>query len=165
MPGIDDPTRDHAQQLMAREMLSRAQAAQAAINEILAAAGGGAMYALYDNLPVKLTPRYIGALLELLRAEVEMMDAQPGHEGSWWWGRCTITDLARLDGLEMEFGDRASLPGDGRGRFAVVSNFDAWFAKWQPTTDFTPSEAIAWLVDRAMHGYEFPPKSQKGAEL
>jgi hypothetical protein len=78
------------------------------------------MLARFDDQAVPLTPRFVGALLELLKAECDMMEQQPGHEDSWWWGRCRILDLAHSRGLELTFGAKNDLPDDGHGRFAVV---------------------------------------------
>lgn len=103
---------------LARALVERAQAAQAAVDDILRP---HQLRARFDDQLISLTPRFVGALIELMRAECAMMDSLPGLAGRWW-GRCTIHDLADARGLEFQYGDRASLPADGRDRFAVVVN-------------------------------------------
>ena len=100
----------------ARDILNRATALQ----EEIRVRHTPQISVLYDAEVIQLTPRFIGALLELMRAQCQMMDALPGHEGCWWWGRCHIEDLASQKGLRFVFGGREDLPADGRGRFAVI---------------------------------------------
>lgn len=80
------------------------------------------MKAKYDLEPIELTNRFVDALKELMAAECDMMQHnEPEFADAWTWGRCTINDLCRRDGLEFEFGGDEDLPDDGLGKFAVVA--------------------------------------------
>lgn len=78
------------------------------------------MEAKFDTEAIELSPRFIQALLELMMAECEMMQArEPKLAHHWTWGRCTVNDLASLNGLEFEYGGDEDMPDDGLGRFAA----------------------------------------------
>ena len=75
----------------------------------------------YDDHSVTVTPRFQEALLELMRAECEMMQGQEdAHPECWVWGRCHVADLSETGGLQFQFGDDDCLPEDDLGQFAVV---------------------------------------------
>lgn len=76
---------------------------------------------LYDKEPkIRTTERYQAALIELLRAEVEMMcQHDPDWAETWTWGRVRVVDLANSRGLEFEFGGDEDMPNDGLGQFAI----------------------------------------------
>lgn len=72
---------------------------------------------------IKLTPHFKRALIEVMRAECEMMiKVDPDLKDVWYWGRCMISDLTYAECLSFEFGDRDSQPRDGRGRFGVIES-------------------------------------------
>ncbi|WP_064603671.1 hypothetical protein [Photobacterium sp. J15] len=67
--------------------------------------------ARYHNLKIKLTPRYIEALHELMEAELEMMkDQDKGYAECWSWGVCTVRNFSKPNHLHFEFGDEESRP-------------------------------------------------------
>jgi len=69
------------------------------------------MKALYDTEPITITPRFKAAIIELMKAECEMMrKAEPEHAGCWTWGHCEIVDLSRYDGLRFRFGGDEDKP-------------------------------------------------------
>lgn len=75
---------------------------------------------LYDDFEaVLITDRYKAALLELLAAEVEMMQQGDDSE-SWYYGRVTVGNLANNRNLEFEFGSEADTPDDGLGQFGII---------------------------------------------
>ena len=77
--------------------------------------------AKYDTENLKLTPRFIEAVKELLRAELQMMkDHEPENAECWTWGICEIGDLANARGLQFEFGGEDDKP-DGFPEFT-----EAW---------------------------------------
>lgn len=64
--------------------------------------------ARYDTEELELTPRYVEALKELMRAEMEMMRLhEPDTADCWTWGICEVGDLASARGLSFEFGGRS----------------------------------------------------------
>ncbi len=61
--------------------------------------------AKWDDRCVKLTSRYVDALMELMRAEIEMMkENEPQNKDCWTYGIATIEDLAYSNGISFEFG-------------------------------------------------------------
>lgn len=67
----------------------------------------------YDTEEIKPTKRFIKAIEELLRAEIEMMrlhDIDKYDQDCWAWGICTVRDLAAVRGLEFEFGGEEDKP-------------------------------------------------------
>ncbi len=87
------------------------------------------MKAIFDTEPIILTQRYLKAIVEIMRAEIDMMQGQTdfGNPDWWYWGRCYIHDLASRN-LEFIYGGAEDLPGDGYGKFAIlVDSPDAKF--------------------------------------
>lgn len=74
------------------------------------------MKALFDDKYMVVSDKYIKAIISLMKAECNMM---PDKEW-WYWGRCVIVNLSSSNCLEFEFGDKDSMPKDGKGRFAVL---------------------------------------------
>lgn len=70
------------------------------------------MKAKFDTEEITLTSRYVEALKELMRAEMEMMQInEPDMAECWTWGICSVTDLARSSsGLSFEFGGEDDKP-------------------------------------------------------
>ncbi len=67
--------------------------------------------ARYHNHQIKLTPRYIEAIHELLEAELEMMQEQDkDYSDCWSWGICTIGNFSEPNHLYLTFGDEESRP-------------------------------------------------------
>ena len=59
----------------------------------------------YDTKEIEPTDRFIEAVQELMRAEMEMMRLnEPEYADCWTWGVCTVNDLAMGKGFEFEFG-------------------------------------------------------------
>ena len=79
------------------------------------------MKARFDETQITLTPAYKKALIDLMKAECEMM-AKNDIDGNeyWYWGRCTIENLSAATGLSFEFGEKSDMPKDGKGRFAIL---------------------------------------------
>lgn len=73
-----------------------------------------------DETEVGLTPRFIAALIEAMKAECEMMAAIDGDPKIWAAGRCYIRDLSSSVGITRRFGPRSEFANDGLGDFAVV---------------------------------------------
>lgn len=65
---------------------------------------------------ITLTPRFIAALEEVIRAELAMM--QPSE--LWKWGKVTINDLASSVGLQWEFGADEDKPNGMKGDAMVI---------------------------------------------
>ena len=70
------------------------------------------MEARYDNMTITLTPRFIVALEELGRAELEMMREQDSFcPDCWTWCKITVGDLSNQEALAFECGgDEDRLP-------------------------------------------------------
>ncbi len=67
--------------------------------------------ARYHKHKIKLTPRYIEAIHELLEAELEMMQEQDkGYRECWAWGICTVGNFSKPNNLYLTFGDEDSRP-------------------------------------------------------
>ncbi|MGF1731225.1 hypothetical protein [Photobacterium kasasachensis] len=67
--------------------------------------------ARYHKLKIKLTPRYIEALHELMEAELEMMkDQDKDYSECWAWGICTVGNFSKPNHLNLTFGDEESRP-------------------------------------------------------
>ena len=65
----------------------------------------------YDTEEIKPTSRYVEAIKELMRAEMEMMKmAEPETADCWTWGICEVGDLATAKGLQFEFGGEEDKP-------------------------------------------------------
>ncbi len=65
----------------------------------------------FDQDSIKPTARFIEALKELLRAEMEMMKlANPENAECWAWGTCEVVDLGHSNGLRFEFGSEEDKP-------------------------------------------------------
>ena len=74
----------------------------------------------YDEKELELTPRFYDALVEVMRAECEMMTKVESHNADCWtWGRCEVSNLATANGLAFHFGGEVDKPDDGLGDFAV----------------------------------------------
>ena len=82
------------------------------------------MKAKYDDITVTVSRAFIAALRDLMQAEMNMMRrAEPRNAECWTWGKCTIGDLASVQGLEFEFGGDQDMPQDvtPRRRLVVVA--------------------------------------------
>lgn len=80
------------------------------------------MKAKFDEIQITLTPAYKKALIDLMKAECEMMSKNDiGGKELWYWGRCTINDLADSGGISFEYGEKSYMPKDGKGRFAIIN--------------------------------------------
>ncbi len=76
--------------------------------------------ARYHNHQIKLTPRYIEAIHELLEAELEMMQEQDkGYSKCWTWGICTVRNMAKPKHLHFEFGDEDFRPAGMKSNTCV----------------------------------------------
>lgn len=65
----------------------------------------------HDTVKIKPTQRFIHALKELMRAEMEMMrEAEPEYADCWTWGVCEVGDLATAKGLQFEYGGEEDKP-------------------------------------------------------
>jgi hypothetical protein len=84
------------------------------------------MKARYDDEIVALTPRYIAALEELARAEMEMMRSRDtAYADCWDWCKITIYDISCNGGIDFQFGGEADrLPEMPTGDVLVVSAED-----------------------------------------
>lgn len=81
------------------------------------------MNAKYDTETIKLTPRFIKALEELMAAECEMMaKAEPENAECWTWGKCEVGDLCKQKGLDFTYGGDEDF--EGGKRFRVLSAND-----------------------------------------
>lgn len=75
----------------------------------------------FDDIPVKITQRYIDALIELMAAEIEMMKlADPDYADCWHWARCHVNNLAYEGALSFSFGGEEDDPEDDMGQFGVI---------------------------------------------
>jgi len=75
----------------------------------------------YDQEEVELTARFENALIELMKAECEMMAlAEPHMKRCWTWGRCTVGDLAYVKGLSFVYGGDDDKQIDGLGDFGII---------------------------------------------
>ena len=74
----------------------------------------------YDTEELELTPRMEAALVELMKAQCEMM-AEHEPDGAWCWeeGRCYVGDLASSRGLTFCYGAKGDFD-DGRFGFVVL---------------------------------------------
>ncbi|KKM19827.1 hypothetical protein LCGC14_1651700 [marine sediment metagenome] len=72
----------------------------------------------FDDTWTTITERFKNALIEVMRAECEMMEKY--HPDCWSWGRCEIIDLAHINGIHFNFGANEDLPDDNLGQFAVI---------------------------------------------
>ncbi len=69
--------------------------------------------ARYDTEELKLTPRFVEALKELMWAEMEMMRShEPDMADCWTWGKCEVGDISGPAGLAFEFGGDDDKPDD-----------------------------------------------------
>ena len=69
------------------------------------------MKATYDQRDIKVTPRFKNALIELMKAQCEMMaENEPDFAECWTWGRVEIGDIATYQGLSFEFGGDEDKP-------------------------------------------------------
>ena len=69
---------------------------------------------------VELSPEYIKALRNLLKAEVEMFRNTPGFDKEcWYWGKALITDLGRNNGIQFTFGEKGDNFSGSNKRFSV----------------------------------------------
>ena len=75
----------------------------------------------YDDRTVVLTERFKAALREVMASESEMMGDQCRYSDFWIWGRATVLDLSKKDGIEFEFGGDEDMPNDGLGAFAIIA--------------------------------------------
>jgi len=77
------------------------------------------MKAQYDTEEIKITPRFKAALIELMKAECEMLTLnEPDNADCWTWGICEVDDLSRSSGLQFTFGgDEDKAAG---ARFKVI---------------------------------------------
>ena len=65
----------------------------------------------YDTEYIKPTGRFVEAIKELMRAEMEMMrNAEPEFDDCWTWGICEVGDLASAKGLQFTFGGEEDKP-------------------------------------------------------
>lgn len=76
-----------------------------------------------DPREFTLTPRFMAALVEVLKSEVSMMREQDSkYAECWHWGRCYVRDLC--GGIRFEFGAEEDMPKDGLGQFAVAPELE-----------------------------------------
>jgi len=69
--------------------------------------------AKYDTEELKITPRYIEALKQLMWAEMEMMRLhEPDMADCWTWAICKIGDLSNSNRFSFEFGGEDDKPED-----------------------------------------------------
>jgi abortive infection bacteriophage resistance protein len=65
----------------------------------------------YDTETVRPTSRFIEAIKELMRAEMELMILhEPENADCWTWGICEVGDLANIKGLAFEYGGEECKP-------------------------------------------------------
>jgi hypothetical protein len=65
----------------------------------------------YDTEKVEPTDRFIEAVQELMRAEMEMMRLhEPEMADCWTWGVCILGDIATRKGLNFEYGGDEDKP-------------------------------------------------------
>lgn len=71
---------------------------------------------------IRLTRRYVEALKEVIRAELEMMRNQESrmHPEAWTWGEVTVNDLASSVGLKWQFGGDEDKPRGMKGNARVI---------------------------------------------
>ena len=66
----------------------------------------------YDQIELIETERFIAALEEVMRANMEMMiKSDPEYADCWTWGVCYLPDLAISD-ISFEYGGEADKPED-----------------------------------------------------
>lgn len=69
----------------------------------------------YDTEEIEITPRFKAALVELMKAECEMMAKnEPDNAECWTWGHCEIGDLCTYRGLQFQFGGDEDKPKGAR---------------------------------------------------
>lgn len=76
----------------------------------------------YDESRITLSPRMVAALIELMKAECELMGRVDDDKSLWHWGRCHVSDMSNRDGFSFEFGPHYDVPDDGLGRFGIASD-------------------------------------------
>ncbi len=73
------------------------------------------MKAIYDTKQIEVTPRFKAALIELMKAQCEMMAKnEPENAECWTWGHCEIHDLSHFNGLQFQFGGDEDKPKGAR---------------------------------------------------
>lgn len=79
-------------------------------------------HALWDgDRKVELTKRYKDALIELLKAEMDMMQNVEGHSWQdWTWGEVEVGDLAGSICLGFTFGGDDDKPEDMTGTARII---------------------------------------------
>lgn len=84
------------------------------------------MKALYDTEEIKVTPRFKAALIELMKAQCEMMqENEPDMSECWTWGICEVGDIATARGLQFEFGGDEDKPAGARFRVIPIANAES----------------------------------------
>lgn len=80
------------------------------------------MTVLYDGEPTQATAQYVGALSQLLRAKLSILqDAEATNAEDWAWGLCVVGDLADQSPYEFRFGPERTKPKIlGESAIAVV---------------------------------------------
>lgn len=75
----------------------------------------------FEETKLKMTKRFENALIEVLKAECEMMTKLDWEYADLWtWGRCYVSDLSSCKFLQFQYGEKKDQPDDGLGLFAVV---------------------------------------------
>ncbi len=71
---------------------------------------------------IKLTPRYIDALKEVILAEIKMMQNNNLHmsKEDWTWGEVVIENLSCSSGLSWTFGGEEDKPDGMVGKARVI---------------------------------------------
>ncbi len=78
------------------------------------------MKAKYDIETIKLTPRFIKAIKELMAAECETMQKNKIMDAEYWTcGRCLVNNLSSSNCLEFTYGGDEDF--EGKKRFKVFS--------------------------------------------
>ena len=81
------------------------------------------MKAQYDTEEIEITPRFKAALIELMKAECEMMaEHEPERAECWTWGHCEIGDLANSNGLRFQYGGDEDKPKGARFQVYAENN-------------------------------------------
>lgn len=76
----------------------------------------------YAGETITLTPRFIKALKELMKAECEIMaGVGPEHADLWTWGKCDVSDLGMSNYLSFHYGGDEDRPPGPRWQVRVVT--------------------------------------------